>query len=817
MKATLLKIGSANTGLIGLAVVLIGFAQGAIAQVVPDGSVPTNVTSLDNLNFTIEGGGRSGSNLFHSFSQFSIPTSGAATFNNASDVQNIFARVTGGTISTIDGVLSANGGANLFLLNPSGLQFGSNAQLNLGGSFLGTTASSIQFADGVEFSAINPAPLLTMSVPIGLQMGQNPGSISLQGLGHRLTTQNPFLAPFLPTAPHSGLAVTPGHTLALVGGDINLNGGVLTAPSGRIELGSLRNGLVILNSAPLGYQLSYPNNQEFMDIRLSNRSLLDVNLLQSGSVQIQGRDINLSDGSLVWVQNRSDQPSGDIQVNASRQLTLTGISPDFQVVTNIATEAVGSGSAGEVNITAPNLLINAGAVIGTRAYQASAGGDVNVTTQNLIVNGYVPLAPTLFSRLGTLTFSDKPAGNLTINTGSLSVLESGYVGSTTIGAGKGGNVLINADRIDVNGFNPASVQSTIAGSTIGLGGDAGTLTINTSTLNVTNQGLVVTSSIGIGSAGNLTVNASESVTVSGGRQGELYGSSIASTVDYPNLFYQQQFGLPRQAIGNSGNVKISTPSLKILNRGGISSNNFDVGNGGTVSVKANEIYLNSANISANASKGDGGNLEIQAEKIVLRRNSSLVADARGGGNGGNITLNSPIILGLENSDIIANAVRGRGGNIDITTQGIIGLRYRDRLTPDNDITASSEFGVNGTVQVNTIGVDPASGLLELPIAMIDPNQQVAQTCGANRGSSFVVTGRGGSPLNPQQQAENYHLWSDLRPIQPAVGTIATHPKIHKILIEASTWTTDPQTGRIQILATQTQPVQRQSHQCNIHE
>jgi filamentous hemagglutinin family protein len=209
--------------------------QSSIAQVVSDGTLNTTVNSPDGQNFTVEDGNRSGSNLFHSFQEFSIPTGGSALFNNASDVQNIFSRVTGGSISNIDGLIRANGGANLFLINPNGIIFGNSARLDIGGSFIGSTANSVRFADGVEFSAVNPdnSSLLTISIPIGLQFGQNPNAIAV----NNQPSLNPSLNP--------GLFIKPGQRLSLIGGDIILNGGRLTALGGQVELAGLAQSGVI--------------------------------------------------------------------------------------------------------------------------------------------------------------------------------------------------------------------------------------------------------------------------------------------------------------------------------------------------------------------------------------------------------------------------------------------------------------------------------------------------------------------------------------------------------------------------------------------
>ncbi|MDY7024405.1 MAG: filamentous hemagglutinin N-terminal domain-containing protein, partial [Cyanobacteriota bacterium] len=205
---------------------IFGQSLVTVAQIVPDSTLPnpTVVTPEGNTR-RIEAGTRRGNNLFHSFQQFSIPTGTTAFFNNAIEIQNIFSRVTGLSLSNIDGIIRANGNANLFLINPNGIIFGPNAALEIGGSFLGSTAEAINFADGSQFRATqsSQSPLLTVSVPIGLQMGRSPASIGNQSLA--VNRNNTIV----------GLEVQPGKTLGLVGGNIIINGGRLTATEGRIE------------------------------------------------------------------------------------------------------------------------------------------------------------------------------------------------------------------------------------------------------------------------------------------------------------------------------------------------------------------------------------------------------------------------------------------------------------------------------------------------------------------------------------------------------------------------------------------------------
>ncbi len=343
----------------------------AIAQISSDNTLPGNVNQSGNI-FEITGGAQVGSNLFHSFREFSVPTGGEAFFNNTANlnnITNIINRVTGGSISNIDGLIRENYGANFILINPSGINFGANAQLNIGGSFLASTANSIKFADGAEFSATDSAsPRLTISVPVGLQFGQNPQAIRVQGNGHNLSLQSPIFSPFT-RGSTTGLEVKPGNTLALVGGGIVSEGGTLTAEGGRIDLGSVAGGLVGINPSPQGWNLNYQGVTNFQDIALSQKALADTSGPGSGSIQLQGQNISIRDGSVVLIQTQGAQSAGGINVNASESLSFVGTTADGQISSNLFTETIGGGKSGDITVSTPRLLIQDGVYRNYRWWQ----------------------------------------------------------------------------------------------------------------------------------------------------------------------------------------------------------------------------------------------------------------------------------------------------------------------------------------------------------------------------------------------------------------------------------------------------------------
>jgi filamentous hemagglutinin family protein len=797
-----MKRSQSIVGLVLLA--SIGFPKGAIAQVVQDSTVGTAVNAAGN-SFTINGGMRSGNNLFHSFSQFSVPTNSSAIFNNATDIQNIFSRVTGSSVSNIDGLMKANGTASLFLMNPNGIIFGPNAKLDLGGSFVGTTANSIKFQDGIEFSAGNLTanPLLSVKVPIGLQMGTNSGSIQIQDNGHTLTTLLPrsIPVPTLRDPNNTGLAVSSGKTLALIGGEIALTGGILTAEQGRIELGAVRSGRVGLDLQPdQNLIFKYDNALTYGNLQFNQRSLVDVSGSIAGSIELQGQNITFARGSMVLNQNLGSHLAGITRLNAIEAIHFQDASATTQ--TGIRSESLGPGEGSRVEINTQRLRIDSSAAIDNSSYGSGKVGGIQINaTDKVEVSGFSPVIPFIPSTIGSAPFGNGQGAQVNIKTNKLTVSSGGVISVVAQGRNKGSDLNIQASEIVVSGLNPIiQLPSTIAATTFSTG-QGGDLKIEADRITVQDIGFIASSTLASGSAGNLIIRASQWIETNG------FAASINSSADRLSPVFQRAFGLPEIPSGNSGNLNIMTPQLRILNGGQVSVRSDGPGRAGILTIDADSIQLSDrGEITASTVSGNGGNIQLNVNTSLIMRNNSLIAnDSFGTGDGGETIINTPVLVGLGNSDIEANAIQGTGGTIQINTQGIFGLQYRPALTPDNDITASSEFGINGNVQVNTIGINPANAFNTLPVDVVDSSRQIVDRCSVATTSSFIATGRGGMPQTPLKNWGSDRPWKDLRPIIATTSTpiqpIASISPITQ-LVEASAIEVD-ETGAISLVAPQT--------------
>ena len=477
------------------------------AQVSADGTTSTTVNSDNNGNFTIEQGDRAGNNLFHSFNDFSVPTNGSAFFNNATDISNIFSRVTGGNISNIDGLIGANGSANLFLVNPAGILFGNNARLDIGGSFLGTTADSILFEDGL-FSAtdLDNPPLLTINAPIGLNFRDNPSEITNRAGFQELDNGERL--------EESGLTVNQGEFITLAGGNINLENGRLTAPGGRIELGGLAEAGTIQLSQDLS--LNFAEDLIRSDVSLTGIAELDVTSGGGGDINIYGQNINVLGGSDICAgigadgacggRNDNfgsvDAQGGDITFNALNTIT---ISDQVSAVNNqINTNA--SGNAGNIIIEAKSLFLNDGGEISSSISGQGTGGKLIINADDSVSLGNQNGSAFLFSNVNSDAIGN--SGGIEINTGSLTVQNASQITSQVVGVGNSGDININArEKVSFEGRDetdvfPSAIFTSVEPSGEGNGGN---ININAESLEITNRAQFLSNVEGIGDGGDINI------------------------------------------------------------------------------------------------------------------------------------------------------------------------------------------------------------------------------------------------------------------------------------------------------------------------
>ncbi|MCC5656590.1 filamentous hemagglutinin N-terminal domain-containing protein [Nostoc sp. XA010] len=753
----------------------------AIAQIAPDSTLPinSNVTP-DGNTFNITGGTQAGTNLFHSFKEFSVPAGNTAFFNNGNEIQNIISRVTGNSRSEIEGLIKANGIANLFLINPNGIIFGRNASLDIGGSFVATTANAIGFDNQGFFSASTPNnPELLVVNPSALLFNQI------------------VAAPIQNNS--ASLSVNNNRSLLAVGGDVNVDGGSLNALGGQVELGGLAGeGTVALNANSNNFSLNFPENVARANVSLTNGAEVNVASGGGGSIAINAENIDVLGRSSIRagispLAGADDAQAGDVTLSAKGTLRIenssiynavfgSGNGGDLLVDTGkliiqdgvIATATISSGKAGDLIVKASDSI----ELTGSSSSNGTIDIDIDIPidflgffTINIPVSVPVPIG--LFSasldaqnlpNVSPFVSSFLPipggnAGNLSIETGRLIVSNGAVVSAGTTSTGHGGNLTVKADLIELSGTSAndsppylltttSKVPSGLRNETAGYGA-GGNLTIDTKKLIVSDGAWVTSGTGGEMPGGELTVNATELVELSG-----------TSSDNIPSILSSGT-----QGPGNSGKLAITTKKLIVSNGGIISAGTSSSGKAGELTITASDsvelvgtskqglsasqirdfgfagalVYdfvkdrpYPSGIISGAAKEGqkDGksGDITVNTNSLSITDGAALTASTSGQGDTGDITL-SANTLSVLNDGQLRTSTFGSGQAGDITLN-----------IPEIQLSGSTS-GVfaqtSSTGAAGNLTLQPLNGQT-LTVNFFEQAQISASTSGSGKGGTLSV-------------------------------------------------------------------------------
>lgn len=613
-----------------------------------------------------------GNNLFHSFGKFNLNANEAAIFESSNNIRNILSRVTGGTPSSIDGLIRTLGSnVNFFLINPSGIIFGQNARLDVSGSFVASTANGIEFGNQGFFSATNPEPpssLLTI----------NPSVLFFNQLqAGRIETS-------------SSLRVPSGRSLLLVGGDITLNGSRLNAPGGRVELSGVKNsGIVGLSLDQNNLSLSFPDDVVLADVLLTNQAQVNVSADGGGSIAVHAQSLEINQGSLLLAgisfgRGETGAQAGDIELNTTGNITL-----DRGFIFNDLQEnAVGKG--GNIKVTTNKLSVINSSVMAASTFGLGDAGSLFINAKEAISFD----APS--SAFSTVELNGQGnSGNIYIDTGSLSVTNGAELSVSTFNKGDAGNLIINANTVsldgeDSNGFR-SGIFSQLRDNAIGKGGS---IEINTDSLSVTNGALVVANTRGQGNAGSIKINARDTVSVDGTSSRGLSSAVTSRVVE--------------TGVGHGGSIEISTGSLFVTNGAQLQATTNGNGNAGTIKIDARDTVsfdgTSSRGFSSGAFSsvqqnaiGQGGSIEIITGSVSITNGGILIASTNGQGNAGNVIIDARNTVNFDRGQVVSSVLNngiGKGGRINITSNNLA-------VNNGSDLTVStSGQGDAGDVIIN---------------------------------------------------------------------------------------------------------------------
>ena len=754
------------------------------AQITTDGSLGPQL-NLSGPDFQIgpDLGQQYGSNLFHSFKDFNLLSHESATFSGPNHLQNVMSRVTGGNPSNLDGLIrSTIPNANMYFLNPNGIMFGPNAQLDVQGSFHASTADYLRLGEGGRFEVRNPSDSLLTVAPVEAFgfLSASPTALSIED---------------------SQLSLSPGQTFSFVGGDINIKKGQLFAPSGRFNLASVAQPgeIDILN-------LDTASFEQQGTITLSEQTELNVSGLGAGKIVIRGGQF-WSHDSTIQANTYAHQPGQNIDLKLTESVNLNGdvlaisnntfgqgdaghliiLTPHLEMTGSIISAgSAGLGKSGNVTIEAEQVILNHGGAIRSDTYGPGQGGQIKINAAESIVLegqriGNIALPGGLIladypSEISSDTYSTGQAGSINLTTDQLKLI-GGFIAGTSFGEAQAGNLTIHANQATLTkgaSFSSSSIangpggnldivitdilslygkrtgsfsihlgedtfeyinnQTVIAVGALGTG-PGGQVSITVPTLVIDDSAVIAASTVNTGNAGDIAITVKDLYLTQGGQINNSSGGLVGTQL----IIGPGAGGIIRV---NATNRITASGSDEQGSQSGIISNTLGPGQGGDIFIDTHHLTLtNQGTVSANSfGLGDAGNLQIKANEIHLSQGGEITS-AAAQAVGGNLMIYTSTLLDLHKSQITTSVYGGigNGGNIrlenptfvvidkgKIIAQADEGHGGNIRIvaeqfiaSPDSLVNASSRLGLDGHVDIHSPAVDLDAMLVVLPDGFVE--------------------------------------------------------------------------------------------------
>ncbi|MBY0572912.1 MAG: filamentous hemagglutinin N-terminal domain-containing protein, partial [Undibacterium sp.] len=639
-------------------------ANGVVfADVRTDGSLGAVQALSGNMIVPQTLGQIKGQNLFHSFSLLNVNAGESLSFTTTDSFQNVVTRVTGGTPTTIQGLLqlSAATGSkpNFYLINPNGIVFGDGAIIDVPAGLHLSTANYLQFADGRFHADLNAASSLSTAAPeaFGFLGGTNASvrfadSVKIESVGAR--------------------------PISLIAGEISIDNTVLRSDGGDIRVMAVADAKQLIDTSMRADMRSDLRGK----IEITNAGHLD----SSGSVGVDGGNIMVS--------------GGNIQIGSPERESFRGIASNATAL---------SGKAGNITVNATGTLtIVGGNSVTSSTYGKSDAGSVTVHARNMLIDGQNLTSVGIHSNAESGTGN---AGHVDVRIDeSLHIQNGGAIATSTFAEGKAGFVAVNAKNIvlDGQGIVTGIVSDTNSHfSNAGLGGEVSVQA--TEKISILNGASISASSFTVGnrytaaSAGKISILTKD-----------LFLDGLGNTRTGVRSF--------TASVGNAGNIEIkASGDVSIVNGANITTETNYLGAGGNIALRAKNLYIDGqgdkhtgifSNVGTQG-RAQAGNVNVQVDELLRLQNSAKISsstDSYGRASAGsisiearNIELSGALDSSLPRTEIVSTAhaddydlySTGNAGSVTVKTSENLLLQH------GASISSSTYYkGSAGTVKVD---------------------------------------------------------------------------------------------------------------------